>query len=615
MNYNTQNQKTISGLPSSISDHLVVMAKKYWWTLALLAVFSLIDIGIGLMQPWPTKIFIDSVVGTVKAPGPLASYTHQTILLFIVTAISAALFISSSVSGYVQMRLSAWLNFNIDKSVQKDLFENIIGLPPDTFSEHTAGDYIYRQTTETKAAAEFIIEVSLTMFESVLRLSGAIIILLLINLKLGLIALVPIPIIILSIKYFNPIIERQARELRESASKLFTFTEESINQSRLIRVFNRIATQSAELVSLLSRNYQTGIKQKKTGFFFNFINSTSSLLQSTILLLAGGILILHGQLTIGELVIFFSYVSYLTAPLHSIAGKINQIKTLKIHLSKVYDIIDSPKIGLAQNVITNNDALAPNQVRHMPDDKAPLIAFRSVSVTRAGKTVLSDLSFDIYTNEKVGIIGPSGSGKSTLFDVILGFIPHQSGEIYLSGQPIENFNLKDVQQYFSVVSQESDLLTKTIEENIAFGAPINSRPTIQQITAAADAANATEFIIKLPNMFETMVGDATVHLSGGQKQRISIARSLLRDAPILLLDEPTSALDHRSAKEVLKALEGLMSNRTSLFITHDMSILDTMDRVYVMKDGTIKPIEAYGGLAGYEKQLAQTQKLTIGQPS
>jgi ATP-binding cassette subfamily B protein len=606
--YNIQNQKTIPD--KRIRQHLIELGKTNWKLLTFLAFFSLLDIGIGLLQPWPMKIFIDSVVGTVPAPGPLATYSHQTVLLFIVVTITVGLFLLSIISGYIQMRVSGWLNFSIDKSVQTRLYEKILGLPPETFSEHTVGDYIYRQTSETKSVADFIIEVTLTIFESVVKLSGAIIILLLINWQLGLIALIPIPIIILSLAFFNPIIERQARALRETSSTLFSFTQESINLTKLIRIFDRIATQSTNLVKLLNVQYQTGLRQRKTTFFFNFANSTSTIIQSSVLLLVGGMLILNGQLTIGELLIFFGYVSYLTGPLHSIAGTINQIKTLKIHLAKVYEIVDSPDIGQKTFTRAALYTTAPRQTTQHAA-QAPLIAFRNVDVYKDGNRILAGVSFDIYQNEKVGIIGPSGSGKSTLFDVILGFTPHQSGEIFINGQAVEHYNAQDLRKLFSVVSQESELLNMTIQENIAFGAPIDRDPTIDEITTAAENANATEFIIHLPDMFETKVGDAKVSLSGGQKQRISIARSLLRNAPILLLDEPTSALDRQSAKEVLGALHRLMANRTSLFITHDLSILDTMDRVYVVKDGMVKPVEAYGGLAGYERILSAPQRIII----
>ena len=133
MQYNIENQKPIPLL--NIRQHLFTIAKKLWWVLGLLAFFAMIDIGIGLLQPWPTKIFIDSVVGNVPAPGPLAQYTHETLLLFIVTAITVVLFISTSISSYIQMRISVWVNFKIDKAIQKSLYERILGLPPDTFSK------------------------------------------------------------------------------------------------------------------------------------------------------------------------------------------------------------------------------------------------------------------------------------------------------------------------------------------------------------------------------------------------------------------------------------------------------------------------------------------------
>ena len=426
----------------------------------------------------------------------------------------------------------------------------------------------------------------------------------LINWQLGLIALIPIPIIALSLWYFNPIIEKQARELREVSTKVFSFTEESINLNRLIRIFDRIPTQAANLVNLLNKNYQVGLRQRKTGYFFNFANSTGTLLQSSVLLFVGGLLILHGQLTIGELVIFFSYVSYLTNPLHSIASTMNRIKTLNIHLDKIYEIIDSPETDQARLTRGASYVGEHRKVQEHPG-KRLLITFREVLIAKDDKPILSNVSFNIYKNEKIGFIGPSGSGKSTLFDVILGFIPFQGGQIYLNERPLEDYKVEDVRRLFGVVSQESELLTMSIEENIAFGAPIDREPTFQQITAAAEDANATEFIMQLPAQFKTLVGDASVHLSGGQKQRISIARSLLRDAPILILDEPTSALDKQSAKEVLHSLERLMKNRTTLFITHDLSILDAMDRVYVVKDGTVKPVEDYGGLVSYEESASE----------
>lgn len=587
--------------PSRIQLRLVAYARKHWWVIATLAGFSLFDIAISLAEPWPTKIVIDSVFGNVRAPGPLAAYTHTIRLLVIVTIVSIILFVIGRISGYIQLRVSAWLNINIDRAVQLELFTHILQLPPDIYSRNQDGEYVFRQNQDTKAVADSIIEVGLTLFEAVVTLGGAVIVLLLLNWRLGLGAMIAVPIILLSIHYFNPIIERQAKVLRDIAGELASFTTESIQKHRLIQIFDKSDAQSAQLETLINKNYRAGLRQRKTNFFFALSNSTASLIQSTGLLFFGGLLILHHELTIGELVIFFSYLGFLNAPLRTIASTINTIKSLKIKLYKVYEVIDDPDAFHTLHP-------QPRYVPPRPTNQAeaiPVLSFRNVTVMRANRPILKDVSFEIYEKEKIGFIGPSGSGKSTIFDVIMRFLPYQSGQILIKGYPVENYDPTELRKIFGVVAQDSELLSMSIQDNIAFGTLSGHTPTIEEVTAASDAANATEFIVKLPELYNTKIGDKGVALSGGQRQRISIARAMLRNAPILLLDEPTSALDKRATKGVLRALQNLMDNRTTLFVTHDLSLLEDMDRVYVVNDGRVDSLDAHGGLANYEVEVAE----------
>ncbi|MEG0283826.1 MAG: ABC transporter ATP-binding protein, partial [Erysipelotrichales bacterium] len=325
-----------------------------------------------------------------------------------------------------------------------------------------------------------------------------------------------------------------------------------------------------------SQNY-TITAQRNHALFTPLIGLIGSL-GSAMVLLIGGYFIIQGELTIGEIVAYLSYVAMLQAPIRSLTNLLNQIQQSLISFGRIKEIL-----GQESTIYDSEDA------QRFPRLKEG-ISIRNVSFTYPNKEdektmALKNVSFEIPVNQKVALVGRSGSGKTTLTKLLTRMYDVNEGDILFDGVPIKDIKLETLRKHISVVSQDVDIIDGTIGENVRYG---NLRASEEEVWFALKQADLDEFINSLPSKLDTEVGERGVRLSGGQKQRLSIARALLKDAPIIVLDEATAALDTTSERNIQNALDNLTTKKTSLVIAHRLSTVQKADNIIVLEEGLIK---------------------------
>lgn len=559
---------------------------------ALGTLLSLLSVGLQLLNPWPLKILVDSVFGRVPAPGILHSLTGSYSLLAIVAAGYVGLYLLHGLLQIIDSYLTTWFTNSLSISLQTSFFYHIINLPLETRRKIESGDYVYRLNEQADNLPVLIFSTSVSVISSIFTILAAIAILAILDWQMALVGILIVPLLYFSIRYFSPRIESGSDEIAIDTSDIYNQSSESIENITLIQAFNRQSFQTRKFSDLLQSRARKSLKLTVLNEKFDYTNNIFTATGVAIVLVLGGYKVFHGNLTVGELLIFITYTSYLYDPIENILSSVGQYKGLLAGVKRVHAVL-SEKADLP------DPAIGVNIVNGVTGS----IIFKDVSFSHGSKTVLDHVSFEIIAGQKVAFVGTSGSGKSTILSLLPRFNRVDSGFIYLDSHEIGQINLASLRNQFGIVSQEAELFSGTIHENIGFAIP-DEHLDLPDIMIAAEAANATDFIQKLPHGLETEVGEGGNSLSGGQKQRISIARAFVKNPPILLLDEPTSALDRASSAKIITAIKKLMVGKTVLMATHEISLLKEMDVVYVVDQGTVTKINDQAKLTEYVDSLS-----------
>ncbi len=563
-----------------INKWLLGYVKRYWLQIIGISILSLLVIGLQLLNPWPLKILIDSVFGDVAAPF-LLEPLEPTQLLIALAVILIIIYFLQNVFSVLNAYVSSRLDLRFDIDVKSSAFERVMSMSLAAFSKKEIGDYLFRINNETGAVRSLVLGVSKTLLESVLMIAGILVVLVLLNWQLALLAVSAVPFLYLSVHHFAPKIERMSNQIQVNAAKIYSHTANSIKNIQTVQAFDQLQRQSDLLKRLLQERYDVGLKNLLVHGKFGLANDMISTVVMAGLVLLGGLFVLDEALTLGELIVFLTYVSFLFGPLEAINSAIGKSRSDLAAIKRVYEVVN-----------IDNSVKEPKQPVHIDKVKG-FVNFNNVSFAyRYDQPILHGVHISIKAGQKVLFMGPSGSGKSTLLNLLPRFYDPTKGVVHIDGREIRALSLKDLRKQFSIVSQDALLIDGSIGENIAFGLSDQELPSNAiEIRAAAEAADAHQFIDKLPNKYDTKIGPSGVQLSGGQKQRIAIARAFLKNAPILLLDEPTSALDGASERAIVKTLRKLMTNRTVLIATHREALIDEADIVYLVKGGEIKKLD------------------------
>jgi ATP-binding cassette subfamily B protein len=571
-----------------------VWLKKYYReaypAIGLMVFLDTIASVIALLKPWPIKILADSVFGTIPAPGPLAPFTGTPKLILIVSLLTLLIFVLGAAFGvfkdFALLRIGFWLNRNI----KEESFRHILHLPLYHEGRLAKGDYIYRQNDVTNSLSDLVLATTSEIIESIILVFGVLIIMFTLNAKLTLISIVVIPFLIISIRIFGPLMASLGRLQTKISSKIATLIAESIDNSEVVQAFTLQERQVQKLNKLWMDNYEVSKRGLLWGKAFNFSNGLVVILGTSAVIYFGGTQALEHQFSLGKLLIFMTYMGYLIGPIQDITAQITIRRQKLVNVNRVYE------------VLTDHEGVETLRADQRLPRVSGRIDFQNVTYNYKDSQILNHVNLTIQPGEKVGIVGPSGSGKSTLLRLLGLYIEPTAGRILLDGQDIQAVNLQDVRRNIAWVSQTPQLFATTILENMADG-DVYRQLTQQEVAWASQAANINEFVGKLPMGMDSIAGEGGSHLSGGQRQRIAIARALLKNAPIICLDEPTSALDDRSEKMIHDSIGALIKDKSVLLVTHRLSLLSLMDRVYVLDKGNLVDVSQYGGLEQYTYQL------------
>ncbi len=572
---------------TAFKDWLDKYYKKSRRAVVLVVFISVVQAGIALLKPWPTKILADSAFGKIRAPGILAPYTHKPELIAITALITIALFIIGAIFDFFSAFLLLKIGFTLNRSIKRESLRHILHLPLFHEARLAKGDYVYRQNVVTNSLSDLVLGTTSSIIGSIIMIIGVILIMLKFNPRLTLVSVVLMPLLYLTMRIFGPRMGKYARQLTIVASDTSAKINESVDNAETVQAFTLEDKQLESVDALWNKGY---FLTKKTMMWSNLLKNTNGLLTilaTSVVMYFGGTEALNGKLTFGQLLIFMTYMGYLLGPIQNLVQQITSRNQKLIDVNRIYEVISDHE-GIED---LRKDA-------HMPQKVSGVLDFQNVSYAYKDQVIFEKLNLHVKQGEKIGIIGPSGGGKSTILKLIALFIEPMGGRILLDGIDIQSVSLQELRQHIAWVSQNPQLFSGSILDNLLDG-DTSRHISNDEIADAVVVSNVAEFAVRLPLGIVTPAGENGSSLSGGQKQRIAIARSLIKNAPILCLDEPTAALDVKSENYIRDSLSQLIKGKTTVMVTHRKALLTLMDTIYVLDNGTLRNVNELGGLDYY----------------
>jgi ATP-binding cassette subfamily B protein len=492
-----------------------------------------------------------------------------------------------------------WLGERVVSDIRSDVFQHLTGLSPAFYEVSHSGEVMSRltaDTTQVKAAASTVISQTL---RNILLLIGAVVMMVVTSVKLSLAVVIAIPIIIVPLVTYGRAVRARSREAQDTLAHASAYASESLAQVRVMQAFTHEKAAASRFRQAVERSFEAALARAKARAGLTAIAIVLVFASVVGVLWYGAQDVLTGGMTGGRLSQFVLYAvlaAMAVGGLSEVWGEVAQCMGAAERLSELLQ--------------TQSKIKSPPHPKPLPAPRRGEIAFRDVYFSyplRPETSALERVSFTVEPGERVAIVGPSGAGKTTLFALLLRFYDPERGKVEVDGVAVNEAALTELRSRFALVPQETALFADTVAANIAYG---KEAASLSEIEAAARAAFAHDFIVALPQGYDTMLGEGGVTLSAGQRQRIAIARAVLRDAPILLLDEATSALDSESETLVQKALDKIMEARTTLVIAHRLATVIRANRILVFDGGRLVEQGTHQALIsrpGVYKRLAELQ--------
>jgi len=589
-------------LPGSKAGIVRELLRPHAWTLIGALIAAIGEAAADLLSPWPLKIVIDNVVKAKPLPEwvrPIVGAVAGADRLSIVRAAAIAaiaIAIVGALCSYVQKRGTTTVGQWVMHDLRRTVYSHIQRLSLDFYDQTRTGDLISRVTSDIATIQSFITSDLLDAIIQSLTLIGMVAWMLYLDWRFTLVSLSVAPVLFVVVFRYTRKIKKSSREVRKKEGEIVSTIQEVITSIRVVRAFareeyeqRRLEEQSLESVEISLK--ARGIKARLAPMVEIIVACGTSLV-----LWFGARQVLAGAISTGSLVLFFVYLGKMYKPMQGLSKMSDSYSKAAVAFERIRETLDT-----RGDVRDLPHAISAPRVRG-------LIEFEHVDFGyEPGRLIFRDLNLRIEPGRVTALVGPTGAGKSSIISLIPRFYDPVSGSVKIDGLDVRRFKLKSLRDQVSFVLQETVLFHAPVWQNIAYGKP---KATRDEILKAAALANASEFIEKMPEKYDTMVGERGITLSGGQRQRIAIARAIIRNTPILILDEPTSGLDAESEKLVFEALDRLMEGRTAIVIAHRLSTIRRADNIFVVCDGCIAESgnhEALRAARGIYAKLYETQ--------
>ncbi len=537
--------------------------KPYKNQVALTLTFAILTTLLDLVPPWLIKIIIDELID------PQSNWLVYGGVFALVLA-----YLGRNFCNYKRIVVNNQVEQKVVFDIRSHVYRSLQKLSINYFENRSTGEIMSRVNDDVTYVERIFIDGIEQLVTAVLTLMGIMAILLALHWKLALASLIPIPFLIIGAWKYTHRAHDLYHNVRERAAKMNSTLQDTISGIKETIAFNR---QLHEIKRFEERSDAYCKGTLKVMQLWAIYSPTMMFLGSlgTVLIILYGIgLVTNTEITVGTLVAFIGYLALFYTPINQLHSLNHMLQHALASCDRLFEIIDAKP-----NVQENPDPLLPST------NVQGEITFNQVGFSYVKpKQVLKNISFQIAPGEKIALVGHTGSGKSTIVKLLMRFYDPNTGEISIDNYPLEKLSLSYLREQLGLVSQEPFLFNGTVEENILYG---NLSASKDQIKEAAEAANAAEFIEKLPNGYETLIGERGVKLSGGERHRLAIARVFLKDPPILILDEATASVDTATELKIKEALLKLMSGKTTLIIAHRLSTLEGADRVLVLREGEL----------------------------
>ncbi|MBI5772317.1 MAG: ABC transporter ATP-binding protein [Verrucomicrobia bacterium] len=582
-------------------------------------VFTLMlgGIGLNLLKPWPLALIVDCVLGGKPLPAWLGEWgdgaAGKSRLVFMLSLSVLALHLVQGALSALQNFLAIGVGLRGLQRVRNDVFASLQRLSLKFHHGAKSGDLIYRAAWDTFSFQTLFQQGLMTTASATVSLALMVVVMAKLNFLLTLVALATVPLVVAAIKFFGTKMTERGALAQQADSAVTSLVQQNIAALPLIQSYTREAHEEEKFTAQTASAQERRLAQHGWELLYWLALTVAFGLGTAAIVYLGAMQVLDGKLTVGALLIFLAYLAQLYEPLNQLSHVGATVAGARAGVKRVFEILDSEEeVKEAANARAVKHSTF--NIQHSTSNEAPPllvsgeICFANVSFRyQQEREILSGISFELKPGESAAIIGPSGVGKTTLMNLLPRFYDPTGGAVRLDGADLRELKLKDLREQIAVVLQEPILLPATIAENIACGKPGATRDDIE---AAARAANADTFIRKLPQGYDTPVGEGAARLSVGEKQRLNLARAFLKNAPILLLDEPTSALDAESEALVVASLNDLMKGRTVLMVAHRLSTIRRVTKIIVLENGRIAEMGRHEELlarGGYYSRVASGQ--------
>ena len=568
-----------SALDIHLCRRVLLEARPFWPHILGLAAVNLLATPIALLAPVPLKIAVDSIAGSAPFPElyrvwlPSETLTSPVSALALTAGLMVAIGVLSTVQNFSSWLLETYTGERLVLAFRAKLFRHVQRLSLNYHDMQGTTDSMYRIQYDAPAIQSIATTGIMPFVSSTLTLLAMLYIIGRIDWPLAVVAIVAMPFLFAITRGRVARLKGSWKRVKQLDSTALSVVQEVLASIRVVKAFSREDYERERFVEKSQQRLRELLRVQLLQMKFDLASALVYGTASALTLSIGILHVRNGSLSLGNLLLVIGYMGQLYGPLQSLTRRTNQLQSALVGAERAFAVLDE-----APDVIDRPNARAMARA-------TGAIEFRGVGFGYSpDHRVLHDISFRVPAGARVGIAGPTGAGKTTLLTLMTRFYDPAAGEILLDDTDVREVKLADLRNQFAILHQDPVLFSASLSENILYARPGASQADVE---AAARAANAHDFIVKLPDGYDTLVGERGMRLSGGERQRVALARAFLKDAPVLLLDEPTSSVDVKTEAAIMEALGRLMRGRTTFMIAHRLSTLEHCDVVFELVDGQL----------------------------